>query len=384
MGFQDAINSNLGYNVPDAGMYGAGATLPSNPGPPDPFIEPTPLPGTQNYPSPTPNVTYGAYPPPGYGNILSILDRYGVGGNGPSQSSGGGGGPGYTPSNIIQAYLDFYANNPSASGATATPVPGSFPSGGGGGPAGTYPAPGAANRQQPSILQRILGLHPASIIGRAIRDAITSNQTRSNMQSNPGSFQGPPAIPPGGALFGYNPNSGGAGGTRSYNYGTGNVITSPSSNPLYSTGGAFMPVSGAPSDIRFAQNSGTGNWTADQTTKAFELGGGYPGTPNRMANFTTDVGHNRFAPNASTPMPQFDPEQGGIVRSNRTFAGGQPDSRWVFPSQAESAALGLSFDAQKRNDWLMAHNAWAYPAQNSYGWMTPASISPPPMIGGGG
>lgn len=375
MGFQDAIDSHLSpniptsgafngpasYYVPNAGLFGTGANLPRNSGPPDPFVGPTPLPGTQNYPSPAPNVNYAAYPPPGYGNILSLLDRYGVGGGGPSSSSqpsGGGGGPGYVPSDIMQAYLDFYANNPSASGATAPPMPGSYPSGGGG-PEGTYPAPGAANRQQPSIIQRILGLHPASMIGKAIRDAIAANQTQSNMQSNPGSFQGPPAIPPGGALFGYNPNSGGGGGTRSYNYGTGAVTTSPSSNPLYSTGGVFQPVSGAPVDIRFSQNSGTGNWMADQTTKAFELSGGYPGGPNRLPNGTTDAGHTIFYPNAGTPRGYADPEQGVVTPAGGTFGA---LGHWAYP----------------------ASNSFAYPSENPFSWMTPASISPPPLIGGGG
>ena len=89
---QDALNPSLGYNIPDAGYYGGGATLPSNPSPPDPFVEPTPIPGA-NAPAPSPAPPSGTLD---YGNIFTRLDPN-MGYLPPSvEITGSGGGPSTT------------------------------------------------------------------------------------------------------------------------------------------------------------------------------------------------------------------------------------------------------------------------------------------------
>jgi hypothetical protein len=58
--------------------------------------------------------------------------------------------------------------------------------------------------------------------------------------------------------------------------------------------GGGSPVSGGSID-RFAPNSGTGNWIADQTTNAFVLSGGYAGRPNVISvNDEERIGFQQF------------------------------------------------------------------------------------------
>lgn len=83
------------------------------------------------------------------------------------------------------------------------------------------------------------------------------------------------------------------------------------------------------------------------------------GNPNNTGT-TGDAGHTIYYPNAGTPMGHAD--EGVVTPTGGTFGSGQRDPRWVFPSQTESARLGLSFSATKYNDWLMAHNQWFYSA----------------------
>lgn len=135
-----------------------------------------------------------------------------------------------------------------------------------------------------------------------------------------------------------------------------------------SVGGTLSNSSSAPigsQDVaaRWDPNSGTGNFMASQFTKYWEAGGQNPGNPNYTGN-DRESGPV-FQANASTPMGRVDQESGMVIASDRTFAGGRPDSRWVMPTQDESAALGLSFDARAFNEWLRSHNAWAYQPQGS-------------------
>jgi hypothetical protein len=85
----------------------------------------------------------------------------------------------------------------------------------------------------------------------------------------------------------------------------------------------------------------------------------FGGNPNDTGT-TTDAGHTIFYPNAGTHMGHA--EDGWVTPSARTFSGGRRDPRWVFPSQAESARLGLSYsnNADKYNAWLISHNQWYY------------------------
>jgi RHS repeat-associated protein len=84
-----------------------------------------------------------------------------------------------------------------------------------------------------------------------------------------------------------------------------------------------------------------------------------PGNVNDTGT-TGDEGHTIYYPNAGTPMGHA--EDGVVTPTGGTFQGGRRDPRWVFPSQAESARLGLSFvqNADKYNQWLIAHNQWYY------------------------
>lgn len=125
---------------------------------------------------------------------------------------------------------------------------------------------------------------------------------------------------------------------------------------LWNAGAGWQPIGNAPADVRWAPNSGTGNYVASQFTHYAQGTWGMYGTND--TGDTGDAGHTIFHPNAGTPMGHL--EEGVVVASDRNFIGGQRDPRWVFPSQSESARLGLSFGAQRYNDWLIAHNPWAY------------------------
>lgn len=158
---------------------------------------------------------------------------------------------------------------------------------------------------------------------------------------------------------------GGGGGGPMYPAGTQQVGQGASSGQGYyrsSPTAPWVPIGQAPQEIRFDRNSGTGNWQAGEFTRSYLAGGGDPGTPNYTGD-TQDTGHTIYYLNAGTPRGYADPESMGIVqRSDRLFGGGQADPRWVFPTQAESARLGLSSagNADKFNAWLKAHNPWFY------------------------
>jgi hypothetical protein len=74
----------------------------------------------------------------------------------------------------------------------------------------------------------------------------------------------------------------------------------------------------APVDVRFDQNSGTGNWQADQATKAFELSGGYGGNTNFLKG-ANDAGHNIFTPQQG--YQQINPEGGFMARGTQSSGG---------------------------------------------------------------
>jgi hypothetical protein len=56
-----------------------------------------------------------------------------------------------------------------------------------------------------------------------------------------------------------------------------NLISGIRSTPwpaLFNNGSGWQPIGGASQDVRFSQNSGTGNWQADEFIKNYLLGGG--------------------------------------------------------------------------------------------------------------
>lgn len=317
-------------DIANAGLFGAGATLPSGGGEIDPPIL------TGNYPGPTPGPSIAP-------NWNQWQNDY------------------WTRIDPNMGYID-----PSVTVYPANPAD------------APYPAPGTGAEDHQSFIRRILGATPQGRLGQFLRDRIAANQTKVNMQSNPGSLQGPPAVPPGGALFGFDPNSGGGGGTPRYNYGTGGVSPTPSTNPLYTTGGNWQSVSGAPQDIRFSQNSGTGNFTADQTAKNFELtGGGYAWKPNNPG--ASDRGHDRFF----NTIMQVDPEGGFSEGAPRAVTSG---SQALYQQALKAVPMGPDgFSAtyvQKLNDWI----AGKQPA-NVFNMLNPSptmntNISGPPRLPG--
>lgn len=350
--------------IQNAGQFGATAYLPNTPGMDPASLFPGPVQGTApdwSFLSQTPWDALTRM----YGGNLS-----GAGVFGQPQQSGNSFNPAdlWTRIDPNMGYID-----PSVTINPANPA--------------DYPVPGGdtsgAQPQKPSILSRILNNIPAVRVAKTIGKIFQPHGSgwQQNAASNPVYAQ--PPIPIGGALLGFNPNQAGGGTTR-FNYGTGTETRTPSTNPLFNTGSGWQPVANAPVDLRFAPNSGTGNWQADQTTKGFELSGGYPGTPNR-AGTTTDRGLDRFM---SGPAMQYDAE-GGFSPTDQVRNGPTAnDPRWVYPSQAESNALGLTFDANNKNEWLIEHNPWFYAsATNSnalqpFGWMGAAGgkVSGPPKL----
>lgn len=295
-------------DIANAGLFGTPGTLPSGAG----AVEPPLLPsaGTGYWSNPDWSFLNQTPGQTGYGDMFAQLSDVGSGrfGNGPEAG--------------FDSYDRLFRG-------------GSDPN---------YPAPGTGARTaNQNFLARLLNHTPQGMLRNAIRDAITANQTRANMQGNPGSWQGPPAMPAGGALFGYNPASGGAGGTPHYDPGTGRTTSTPSTNPLYSTGGAWQPVANAPTDIRFAQNSGTGNWQADQTTKAFLLGGGYSGSANNMRG-VSDAGRTRFVPQSGF-VGQINPDTGILERV-------------AAPYDASKAFVGTQGGGAPSSSNTEAYNAW--------------------------
>jgi hypothetical protein len=135
-----------------------------------------------------------------------------------------------------------------------------------------------------------------------------------------------------------------------------------------SGGSSSSPVSGIPSPVSpgmrwdftqgryVASNNATGAQFNSQAANAlmmwYQSMGGNPNNPP-----VGDAGRDLFRSGSG----RIDPDTGAIVPVTLTNAGSR-DSRWVFPSQSESAALGLSFSGQKFNDWLIAHNPWFYTA----------------------
>jgi hypothetical protein len=112
------------------------------------------------------------------------------------------------------------------------------------------------------------------------------------------------------------------------------------------SGRTYVPAGAgsSPAVDRFAQNSGTGNWNADQATKNFLLGGGYPATPNNPGQ--GDEGLNRFRSGRWV----LDAE-GGFSQVASTFGtGGLPGQGSGAPHITTDPASILAY-----NDWVMAH-----------------------------
>lgn len=109
---------------------------------------------------------------------------------------------------------------------------------------------------------------------------------------------------------------------------------SQSGNHYYNDGTGWKPIEQAPTDIRWAQNSGTGNFNATASTNAYVASGGDPGRPNYTGS-TSDEGFNtRYY--------------------NPTFAIGQGSG-----APSLSANTGDSW-----NNWLMQQPGYAAWAQS--------------------
>lgn len=86
----------------------------------------------------------------------------------------------------------------------------------------------------------------------------------------------------------------------------------------------------------------------------------YAGNPNNPGT-NSEEPRTMFRPNAGGVIGRYDPEEGVVARVASPFQTGmQRDTTYVYPTQAQSNAGGLSFSAQAYNDWLRAHNPQGY------------------------
>jgi hypothetical protein len=160
-------------------------------------------------------------------------------------------------------------------------------------------------------------------------------------------------------------------GTTFYRDSSGNTYASGPSSPRETQpGGATSsggPATGAVSPysnfggVVSGQRSTVGNAAFDSHAAglmqmAFQSFGGNPNS----------VPHDR----ERNPVYEANPYvhgqviDGVVVSVPGGFGQGPRDPRWVFPSQAESARLGLSYSdrahVEANNAWLAAHNQWYY------------------------
>lgn len=147
---------------------------------------------------------------------------------------------------------------------------------------------------------------------------------------------------------------------------------SPSSNSSSATSGGATPGGGSGGEAgrssvsdRWAPNSGTGNYVADQTAKAF-LGW------NPADSVTNNPGQGDvrdiFYPVAGQPIMQFDPESGFAVPSDRTYGKGlgrNSPSQQLYQLALRSVPMdphtGFTLEyVQRLNDWIVAHQSSFY------------------------
>lgn len=124
-------------------------------------------------------------------------------------------------------------------------------------------------------------------------------------------------------------------------------LNSPTGQAVYRDAqGNWRPVSGAPSDIRWDPSSGTGNFQASETTKAYLSGGQQPGNPNNTASFATE---GRFLMD-DEGAPTM---QGAMYGSNRS---GEFRGKQGGPASYGDAASQLAY-----SNWLRQqpeYKAW--------------------------
>lgn len=315
---QDAVAPSMYGTIPDVGQFGTSGSLPTNPGPVDPPIL------TGNYPTAGPNVgptrsDIWTRMDPNMGYLNPSLNIDPSSGSGPTSYGGpSAGGISFDPSGALQGgnrgpQGSVYGTDPNTGqpiyNVTGSPRPGFFDSRTGkfvegiGAGALNLVAPGAG-----LVAKLLFDLGRKGVNAHHTGTDLTGkNQTPPVAPPAGGGMQGPPSIPASGALLGYRPSEGG--GTPHFDFTRGGYTTTVPGNPLYSTGGNWMPVSGASSDVRFAQNSGTGNWVADQTTKDFLAAGGYKGTPNKAMPDS----RNQFTPGSGF-IGQIDQDTGLLQR----------------------------------------------------------------------
>jgi hypothetical protein len=144
-----------------------------------------------------------------------------------------------------------------------------------------------------------------------------------------------------------------------------------------------------PSADRFAQNSGTGNWQADQATKAFQLSGGYPGPANHPG--VSDRGHDRFY---GGPAMTAD-DQGGFAAADQsgdpaaaaaTTAGAAARYQAALKAVPMGPGGYTAGYAQQLNDWIAQNGGGASTVTGTPNVTTPYSflslLNKPPFAGG--
>jgi hypothetical protein len=284
---QEALNPNLGYNIPNTGLFGTPGSLPTNPGPPDPPI----LPGANlpnNAFSPQgPNVQvnwHGTGSAPYWNQPSSGGTTQPAPNTGPSGINFGPGGALRGGNNGPQGSvygIDPNTGNPIYN-ATGSPKPGFFDS-----KTGKF----VETLGSTALNMWVPGL---GFVSKAIFDAVRRNQARNNTGTDLSHSR-----PAGGA-------TGGAGVTPG-NPGGSSGLLSPLQYSQQTFGGL------TPTGYRDPSGSAVNGTSA--ASNAFQMWqASMSGAPNNMGT-TTDTGHTIFYNPGTTRRGYADPESDGIITS---------------------------------------------------------------------
>jgi hypothetical protein len=294
---QDAVNSSIFGSIPDVGLFGTPGSLPTNSSPPDPAITPG----------------------------------------------------GYSPSSIMQGYMDFYDSNPSAGGATApnlmdvpgTPTPWQDPS-------GVTLGGGSGGPNSPPVT-----------VGPTGVDRNAANNTRTDLTHS---------RPAGGV-------AGGAGAQPS----------SPNTPPGYLNPQQYAQNSfGGVTPTGWRDPSGSAINGSPSAANAFQMwAASLGGTPNYTGT-TQDAGHTIFYNPATTRRGSASEGMVSSTPANLAEYWNTPKLKWNLPSGQGLSSFGAG--VQPYNDWVAQHNKDNYAALNAWqakrNALVPSAISSTPQRGG--
>lgn len=335
--------------IANAGQFGTAGSLPTDPGPPDPNIEPTPIPQIPASNTQMPPLTYGGQPPLGIGQYI---DPSGGLPNWLPSGSMAGTSYGYAPPGGVDAiaYDQGPTEVPTWWGPSMDEFGGSPGSSGSMDISGGYPAPSGPASTSRSVLSRLL--FPFGRNGQPWQRNAASNRATGFRQGGLDTVQaaagGPPSADP----------------NQHWDFTRGAYVENSNA-----TGAQFSPQASNAMQM-FAQSlHQPTNYAGDRL----------------IGKTTTDEGRNRFSPNIGGTLGRIG--ESGMIESRPGIALNAPRIAWNSPTQAESLAGGLSSNVNARNAWLMAHNQPAYERYrqllNGFS-VAPGSQNAPNMRVGGG